>query len=244
MGLIALSAKRRNFPVETPIPLRELPGITWRALPALMMPVVLLGGIYSGVTTPTEAAAVAAAYALIVSAALYRSISWRDLYLALLNSARMTASIGILIAAAIVFNYVVTVENIPKTLAAMLQGVQFSPLMFLLVVNLILLVLGCFLEGTTIILIIIPVLLAHRPGAGDRPGAFRGGRGRQHHARPDHAALRPAALPHGEDRGGAPQGSRARRHAVSRRRWSARSALITVFPDLVLYLPRLLGYTG
>ena len=69
MGLIAVIAKRRNFPVEPPIPLRELPRITWEALPALMMPVVLLGGIYSGVTTPTEAAAVAAAYALLVSAA-------------------------------------------------------------------------------------------------------------------------------------------------------------------------------
>ncbi|HEY7141073.1 MAG TPA: TRAP transporter large permease subunit, partial [Methylomirabilota bacterium] len=89
MGLIALTAKRRNFPVEAPVPLRELPGITWRSLPALMMPVVLLGGIYSGVTTPTEAAAVAAAYALLVSATLDRSIGWRDLYLAVLNSARM-----------------------------------------------------------------------------------------------------------------------------------------------------------
>ncbi len=64
MALIAFVAKRRNFPVEPPTPLRDLPGITWRAFPALLMPVVLLGGIYSGVTTPTEAAAVAAAYSL------------------------------------------------------------------------------------------------------------------------------------------------------------------------------------
>ena len=81
----------------------------------------------------------------------------------MLDSARTTASIGMLIAGAIVFNYVVTVENIPKTLAAMLQGVQFSPLMFLLVVNVILLVLGCVLEGTTILLIIVPVLHARPP---------------------------------------------------------------------------------
>ena len=64
MALIAFTAKRRNFPVEAPIPLRELPRITWEALPALLMPVILLGCLYSGVTTPTEAAAVAAAYAL------------------------------------------------------------------------------------------------------------------------------------------------------------------------------------
>jgi C4-dicarboxylate transporter, DctM subunit len=159
MAMIASVARRRKFPVEPPTPLRELPGITWRALPALLMPVVLLGGIYSGVTTPTEAAAIAAAYALLVSAALYHSVSWRDLHHALLNSARTSASIGILIAAAVVFNYVVTVENVPRTVSRALQGFDFSPLAFLVIVNLLLLVLGCFLEGTTILLIIVPVLL-------------------------------------------------------------------------------------
>lgn len=159
MALIASVARRRRFPVEPPTPLRDLPGITWRALPALLMPVVLLGGIYSGVTTPTEAAAIAAAYALVVSAALYRSVSWRDLHRALLGSARTSASIGILIAAAIAFNYVVTVENVPRGVGRMLQGFDFSPLAFLAIVNLLLLVLGCFLEGTTVLLIVVPVLL-------------------------------------------------------------------------------------
>jgi tripartite ATP-independent transporter DctM subunit len=172
MGLIAVTARRRAFPVEAPTPLRELPGITRNALPALLMPVVLLGGIYSGVTTPTEAAAVAAAYALAVSAALYRSVSWRDLHAALINSARTTASIGILIAAAIVFNYVVTVENVPRALSRVLQGFDFSPLAFLVVVNLLLLVLGCFLEGTTILLIIVPVLLPTARALGIDPVHF------------------------------------------------------------------------
>ncbi len=80
MALIAFTARRRNFPVEPPVPLRDLPRVTWEAFPALMMPVILLGLLYSGVTTPTEAAAAAAAYALLVSALLYRSISWRDVY--------------------------------------------------------------------------------------------------------------------------------------------------------------------
>src|SRR3546814_12533065 len=75
MIMVFLSARRENLPVEPPIPLRRLPGITGRAFPTLMMPVVLLGGIYTGVTTPTEAAAVAAAYALAVSVLLYRSVS-------------------------------------------------------------------------------------------------------------------------------------------------------------------------
>ena len=81
-----------------------------------MMPVVLLGGIYTGVTTPTEAAAVAAAYALLISVVLYRSVSFADFYRSVLASARTTASIGMLIAGALVFNYVVTVENIPQSL--------------------------------------------------------------------------------------------------------------------------------
>jgi tripartite ATP-independent transporter DctM subunit len=172
MLYIAFSAKRRNFPIEKPVPLRELPAITLRAFPALMMPVVLLGGIYGGVTTPTEAAAVAAAYALLVSAALYRSVSWHDMYQALLDCARMTASIGMLIAAALVFNYVITVENIPKTLSVMLQGLQFTPLGFLLVINVLLLVLGCFLEGTTILLIVVPVLLPTAHALGIDPVHF------------------------------------------------------------------------
>ena len=159
MALIVGTARRRGFPVEAPVPLRKLPGVTARAIPALMMPVVLLGGIYGGATTPTEAAAVAAFYALLISAFLYRSIGFASLYSSLLSSARTTASIGMLIAGALVFNYVVTVENIPNALQVFLEGYDLSPLGFLLVVNVILLLLGCILEGTTILLIVVPVLV-------------------------------------------------------------------------------------
>ena len=159
MALVAYDARRRNFPVEPPTPLREIPGVTWRALPALMMPVVLLGGIYSGITTPTEAAAVAAAYALLISVVLYRSVSIADFYRSVLASARTTASIGMLIAGALVFNYVVTVENIPHSLSVLLTSWELSPIGFLLLVNVILLLLGCVLEGTTIILVILPVFI-------------------------------------------------------------------------------------
>ncbi len=101
---------------------RASPG---EAFPALMMPVILLGCLYSGVTTPTEAAAVAAAYALLVSAAaLSQHRLARQSTARCSSSARITASIGMLIAGAMVFNYVVTVENIPKTLSVMLQGVR------------------------------------------------------------------------------------------------------------------------
>jgi tripartite ATP-independent transporter DctM subunit len=157
--LVAVDARRKNFPVEEPTPLREIPGITIRAFPALLMPVVLLGGIYSGVTTPTEAAAVAAAYALVISIVLYRSVTFRDFYDSVLASARTTASIGILISGAMVFNYVVTIENIPQSISTLLTSWELSPTGFLILVNIILLLLGCLLEGTTIILVILPVFI-------------------------------------------------------------------------------------
>jgi len=172
MGLIAFTARRRNFPVEAAVPLREMPRVTWDAFPALMMPVILLGLLYSGVTTPTEAAAAAAAYALAVSAILYRSISWADIYRSLVTSSRITISIGMLIAGALVFNYVITVENIPKTLAAALKAYELSPFMFLLAANILLLILGCFLEGTTILLVIVPVLLPTAAALGIDPVHF------------------------------------------------------------------------
>jgi len=172
MALIAMVAKRRNFPVEAPIPLRELPRITLETFPALLMPVILLVCLYSGATTPTEAAAAAAMYSLAVSAFLYRTMSWRDAYQALLGSARVTASIGMLIAGAMAFNYVITVENIPKALAATLKAAELSPVMFLLFANILLLILGCVLEGTTILLIFVPVLMPTAHALGIDPVHF------------------------------------------------------------------------
>jgi C4-dicarboxylate transporter, DctM subunit len=172
MAYISAVARRRNFPVEKPVPLRDIPRITWEAFPALMMPVILFGCLYSGITTPTEAAALAAFYALLVSAILYRGVTWRSVYNSLLTSARVTISISILIAAAMVFNYVITVENIPKTLAVMMKGYELTPFSFLLLANIILLILGCFLEGTTILLVIVPVLLPTAQALGVDPVHF------------------------------------------------------------------------
>ena len=159
MAINGWMAHRQGFPVEPPVPLSQWPRITIEAFPALMMPVILLGGIYSGVMTPTEAAAVAAAYAFLISAFLYRSVSLRQTYAAFLTSARSTASIGMLIAGAMVFNYVITIEQIPQTVKVLLDGFELTPTAFWIMVNLILLVLGCLLEGTTILLVIVPVLI-------------------------------------------------------------------------------------
>ena len=152
-------AVRRNFPVDEKVPLAEIPRTTARAFPVLLMPAILLYGIYGGIATPTEAAAMAATYALLLAAFFYRELTWRALYDVLLDSTRSSASVGLLIGGALIFNYIVASENIPGTVSAWLTGIQISPLAFLLAVNLLLLVLGCLLDASTIILVILPLFV-------------------------------------------------------------------------------------
>lgn len=243
MVIVALGARRENFPVEKPTPLRELPRITWQALPTLMMPVVLLGGIYSGVTTPTEAAAVAAAYALLVSMLLYRSVGLRDLYRSILASARTSASVGMLIAGALVFNYVVTVENIPNSIRLLLAGWEMSPLAFLVLVNILLLLLGCLLEGTTILLIVIPVLIPTAKALGIDLVHFG-------IVVVVNIMLGLITPPYGLLLFVMTRIANVSIRAIVRDvlpflfAMVVALAVITVFPDLVLWLPRLLGYQG
>ncbi len=159
MGMNWYLSKRRGFAFEEPVPLAELPRRTARAFPALLMPAILLYGIYGGVTTPTEAAAVAAFYALVLAGVFYRALSLGALYHILVESARASAAIGLVIGGALILNYVVASENIPGVLAAHLVGLDVDPLMFLLGVSLLFLLLGCVLDATTIILVIIPLFI-------------------------------------------------------------------------------------
>ncbi|WP_425098898.1 TRAP transporter large permease [Tropicibacter sp. S64] len=159
MGMNWWLSHIRQFGTEDPVPLTELPQLTVRAFPALLMPAILLYGIYGGVTTPTEAAAVAAFYALLLAAFFYRALSLRAFYEILVESARSSAAVGLVIGGALILNYIVASENIPNLMAGYLVGLDVSPLMFLLAVNLLLLLLGCVLDATTIILVIIPLFL-------------------------------------------------------------------------------------
>lgn len=150
---------KRGFKLEEPVPLRQLPRHTANAFPALMMPVILLYGIYGGLTTPTEAAAVAAAYALLLAAIFYRAVSIRALYGILVESARSSAAVGIVIGGALILNYVVVSENIPGMMSDLMVGLEIHPVLFLLLVNLLVLGLGCVLDATTIILVIVPLFI-------------------------------------------------------------------------------------
>lgn len=172
MVMNTVISHRRGFEVDEAIPLAHLPGITVRAFPALLMPVILLYGIYGGATTPTEAAAVAAAYALIVTALLYRGLRLGQLRQVMLDSVKSSASVGLVIGGALILNYVVASENIPKMLADAMVGLDVSPLAFLLGINLLLLALGCVLDATTIILVILPLFVPTAAALGIDPVHF------------------------------------------------------------------------
>jgi C4-dicarboxylate transporter, DctM subunit len=174
---------------------------------------------------------------------LYRSIGWRDLYDSLLTSARMTISIGMLIAGALVFNYVVTAENIPRTISVIFKAYELSPLGFLLLANLLLLLLGCFLEGTTILLIIVPVLLPTAQALGIDPVHFGV-------VAVVNIMIGLITPPYGlllfmmVKIADVPLKDIVRDVLPFLAVMVAALALITVVPDLVLFLPRLFGYKG
>lgn len=159
MILNVVIARKRDFKRDDVVPLREIPSVTMRAFPTLMLPVILLYGIYGGITTPTEAAAIAAVYALILAALFYRSVSWKDFYLLVLDGAKSTSVVGLIIASALVLNYLVASENLPSLVADRLAATNMSPLVFMLVINVIILVLGCLFDATTLLLIVVPLFL-------------------------------------------------------------------------------------
>ncbi len=243
MALIHYQAKRYKFPVEEAVPLRDLPRLTWQAFPALMLPIILLGCLYSGITTPTEAAGVAAAYALLAAALIYRSLRWQDVYESLLASARTSISIGMLIAGALVFNYVITSENIPASLSALLGTLNLSPLAFLLLVNLLLLMLGAVLEGSTIILVILPVLLPTAMALGIDPVHFGV-------VAVLNIMIGLVTPPYGLLLFMMTKIANITMMALLRDVLPflvvmlGALALVTLWPDMVLFIPRLAGYTG
>lgn len=130
----------------------------WSALPALLVPVVILGGIYSGVFTPTEASAVAVAAALIVGMGLYRELKLRDLPEILKKTVISTSAIMIIISAAALFSFLITRSGLPNEIAAWFQEVFDNKLAFLLAINILLLLVGMFIETSAAILVLAPIL--------------------------------------------------------------------------------------
>lgn len=148
-----------NFGAGEPFSASRLLTSTIRGLWALGAPVIILGGIYGGVFSPTEAAAVACVYAAFVTRFVFAELTWLDILEAAAATVRFTAQILIIIACAGVFSWLLTVNQVPAALVAWIQHFQVSPWMFLLVVNVLLLVVGCFLDPLSSILLLMPLLI-------------------------------------------------------------------------------------
>lgn len=151
-------SRRRGYPTEARVPAAQLPLRILQAVPALLMPVIILAGILLGVVTATESAVVAVVYAVLVGV-VNRQLTWRGLADALHNTAQATAMIMLIVANASVFAWVVTSEGLPQMMARQLSGLASSPLLVLGVCGLILLVAGMFLDTSAALIILIPVML-------------------------------------------------------------------------------------
>ncbi|HET7410865.1 MAG TPA: TRAP transporter large permease, partial [Paracoccaceae bacterium] len=160
MVVIALVAKSRNLPIMEQRPHgSEARRILLDASPALLMPVLIVGGILGGFVTPTEAAVVASAYALVLGSAFYRELRLADLPQVLWVSGRQTVQVMFIIAAAAPFGWVLIQQRIPNAVIETLFGLSSEPWVILVIVNIMLLVLGMFIEGVAIIIIALPILL-------------------------------------------------------------------------------------
>ncbi len=155
---VLFEARRRKFPVEPVLPFAQRMRVTVSALPALLVPLVVMVGIYGGFVTVTEAAALSAVVALGVSLIFYRGFRWTQTLSVVAFGVRSAASVMLIIATALAVGHWVTESGIPARLVAFLLGHEFATWQFVLAINGLLLVLGCFLEVTATLLLVLPIL--------------------------------------------------------------------------------------
>lgn len=159
MAYIAFIANKRGYPRGEKYTLRQFIKSTIIALPALMTPVILLGGIYTGVVTPTEAGALAGIYALLISVLVYRSLGLKQLWEVILETAKTTGILTIIVGAAFSFSYIVAIERIPDVFSGLLLGITTNKYVLLLVINILFIILGMFIDTMAITLVFIPMVL-------------------------------------------------------------------------------------
>lgn len=167
-----IGAKKLGFKATTPEPWSERVKKFGKAFWALLIVVVVIGGIYGGIFTPTEAAAASAIYALIISLFVYKDIKFKDLWDICLESAITTAMIFFIIANAVVFAYLLTSENIPQTIADSILAANIGKIGFLIIVNILLFIMGQFMEPSSVVMIMVPLLLPIATALGVDPVHF------------------------------------------------------------------------
>lgn len=157
-GWVWYDARRRNFPKDDWMPMKLRLAVTFRALPAVAVPVVVLVGIYGGIVTVTEAAAVAAVVALLISLFFYRGFHWTRTLWVIADALRSAGTIMLIITSALAFGHWMTSSGVPAQLVKFVLENQFSTWQFLLAINVLLLILGCFLEVVATLLLVLPIL--------------------------------------------------------------------------------------
>jgi tripartite ATP-independent transporter DctM subunit len=159
MAYIAFIAKRRGFPKGEQYALKAFVVMTLKALPALFTPIILLGGIYTGIVTPTEAGALAGFYALLIAFLVYRVLGMKTLLKVLKDTAKATGVVTIIVGPAFAFSYIISIEHIPELFANILLGLTENKIILLLLVNIMFLILGMFIDVMTVTLVFIPMVL-------------------------------------------------------------------------------------
>lgn len=155
----AIISKKRKYPTGIIMSKKEFLKATISAVPALFTVVLLLGGIYSGVCTPTEAGAVAAAYAIVISVLIYKNLSPAKLWKILKASAANTATLALLCGTSYLFSFIISMAKVPNTISEVVLNLTDNRYLFLLVVNIVFLLLGCVLDVSTIQLVFVPMVL-------------------------------------------------------------------------------------
>ena len=155
---VVLYARKKNIPVTAPAERKSVRAAFKHAIWSIFAPVVIFGGIYGGLFTPTEAAGVACIYAIVISVFVHREMSWRELWTITMDSAALSAQVLIIVSAAGAFAWLITTSGYPAKLVAFVDGLQLAPWMLLLVINVILLFVGSILEPPAAILLLTPLL--------------------------------------------------------------------------------------
>ena len=150
---------RRNFPIFEKVPWSEIPKRFVPALPAILTPVIILVGVTAGVVTVTESAAVAVLYALVVGLVIYRGLKLKDIFPLLVQTALDSALVMFIIAMASGFGYLMAISGLPREIAAWISSISTNPIVILMAINILLLVVGCFMEAIAAMLILVPVLV-------------------------------------------------------------------------------------
>ncbi|RAI03278.1 ABC transporter permease [Acuticoccus sediminis] len=172
MIMVFYYARVRNYPRDARFSIRRLGSTSQRAFLSLLTPVIIVGGILTGAFTPTEAAIAACVWALFLGLIVYRTLTWRRFLRVSYDTIETTAVVLFIVAAASIFAWVLTSNRVPEHFAALLLSASDNPIVILILINLILLIVGCFLETVAAITILVPVLLPIATQVGIDPVHF------------------------------------------------------------------------